>query len=39
MHYGWNGVAIMICLLLLTAFAVAVLLLRLPGEVELSRQA
>jgi YNFM family putative membrane transporter len=36
MHYGWNGVAMMISLLVLAAFAVAVLLLRLPGEVELS---
>jgi YNFM family putative membrane transporter len=36
MHYGWNGVAMMISLLVLAAFAVAALLLRLPGEVELS---
>jgi len=31
-HYGWNGVAIMISLLILAAFGVAALLLRLPGE-------
>ena len=30
MHYGWNGVAAMIALLILTAFGVALLLLRLP---------
>ena len=39
MQYGWNGVAMMITLLLLAAFAVAAILLRLPGELELSRQA
>jgi YNFM family putative membrane transporter len=31
---GWNGVAMMITLLILSAFAVAAFLLRLPGEVE-----
>jgi YNFM family putative membrane transporter len=31
---GWNGVAMMISLLILSAFAVAAFLLRLPGEVE-----
>jgi len=30
MQYGWNGVAAMISLLILTAFGVAVLLLRMP---------
>jgi YNFM family putative membrane transporter len=39
MQYGWKGVAMMITLLLLAAFAVAAILLRLPGELELSRQA
>ena len=34
---GWNGVAMMISLLLLAAFAVAALLLHLPGEAGLSR--
>jgi len=29
-HYGWNGVAVMITLLLVTAFGVATLLLRMP---------
>ncbi len=29
-HYGWNGVAVMITLLLLTAFGVATLLLLMP---------
>ncbi|MDZ4185247.1 MAG: MFS transporter [Desulfuromonadales bacterium] len=31
---GWNGVAMMISFLILTAFGVAAFLLRLPGEVE-----
>jgi YNFM family putative membrane transporter len=31
---GWNGVAMMISLLILTAFAVTAILLRLPTEVE-----
>ncbi|MDO9081008.1 MAG: MFS transporter [Desulfuromonadales bacterium] len=31
---GWNGVAMMISLLILSAFVVAAFLLRLPGEVE-----
>lgn len=30
MHYGWSGVAAMISLLIIAAFAVALLLLRLP---------
>lgn len=30
--YGWSGVAAMICALILAAFVVASLLLRLPGE-------
>jgi len=30
MHYGWSGVAAMIALLIVTAFGVAALLLRLP---------
>lgn len=30
MHYGWNGVAAMISLLIIAAFGVALLLLRLP---------
>lgn len=29
-HYGWNGVAAMITLLIMAAFGVAVLLMRLP---------
>lgn len=33
-HGGWNGVAMMISFLILSAFAVAAFLLRLPGEVE-----
>lgn len=31
---GWNGVAMMISFLILSAFAVAAFLLRLPGEIE-----
>ena len=30
MNFGWNGVAAMIALLILAAFGVAALLLRLP---------
>jgi YNFM family putative membrane transporter len=37
LHYGWNGVAMMISLLILAAFTVAAFLLRLPGEAEPSR--